>query len=73
MAGLCKILRDLQIRLWAAFYVLFCREGGAVMLAYLFAQSAILGKKKYSQCPEALKPEIREILIDSGKEDLIDE
>lgn len=43
------------------------------MLAYLFAQSVILGRKKFSQCPEALKPEIREILIDSGKGDLIDE
>lgn len=73
MAGLRKILRDLKLRLWAACYVLFCKEGGVMMLAYLFAQSVILGKKKYSQCPEALKPEIREILIDSGKEDLIDE
>lgn len=73
MAGLCKILRDLQTRLWAAGYVLFCKEGGVMMLAYLFAQSVILGKKKFSQCPDPLKPEIREILIDSGKEDLIDE
>lgn len=43
------------------------------MMCYLWAQSIMLGKKKFSQVPRLLKEGVREILIDSGMEDLIDE
>lgn len=43
------------------------------MMAMLYAQQIMLGKKKYSQVPAKLKDAVKEILIDSGCEDLLDE
>jgi len=43
------------------------------MLAMLWANQIILGKKTFSQVPAKLKEQVREILIDAGCEDLIDE
>lgn len=54
-----------------ALFNLFYREGGKDMLAMLWAQQIILGKKTFSQVPRLLKDQVREILIDSGMEDLI--
>lgn len=48
-------------------------KGGDEMLAMLWAQMIILGKKKFSAVPASLKEAVREILIDSGCEHLIDE
>ncbi len=43
------------------------------MIAMLWAQQIILGKKTFSQVPRLLKDQVREILIECGCEDLIDE
>jgi len=43
------------------------------MLAFLWANQIILGKKTFAQVPAKLKAQVREILIDAGCEDLIDE
>ena len=43
------------------------------MLAFLWANQIILGKKTFSQVPAKLKAQVREILIDAGCEDLIEE
>ena len=43
------------------------------MLAMLWANQIILGKKTYKQVPAKLKEQVREILIDAGCEDLIEE
>lgn len=43
------------------------------MMAMLWAQQIILGKKTFSQVPRLLKEKVKEILIDSGCEDLIEE
>lgn len=43
------------------------------MMAMLWAQQIMLGKKKFSQVPKLLKDKVREILIDSGMEELIEE
>lgn len=43
------------------------------MMAMLYAQQIIMGKKKFSDVPRLLKDKVREILIDSGCEDLINE
>lgn len=51
---------------------LFFREDLA-MLAMLWANQIILGKKTYKQVPAKLKNAVREILIDAGCEDLIEE
>ena len=43
------------------------------MMAMLWAQQIILGKKTYAQVPKLLKEKVREILIDSGLEELVTE
>lgn len=40
------------------------------MMAMLWAQQIMLGKKVFSQVPRLLKEKVREILIDSGMEEL---
>lgn len=39
-------------------------------MAMLYAQMIMLGKKTFAQVPSKLKEQVREILIDSGCEDL---
>ena len=41
------------------------------MMAMLWAQQIMLGKKTYAQVPRLLKDKVKEILIDSGMEELI--
>lgn len=50
--------------------ILFGKEG-EVMMAMLWAQQIMLGKKTFAQVPKLLKEQVREILIDSGMEELI--
>lgn len=52
--------------------VLFGKEG-AFMMAMLWAQQIMLGKKTFAEVPAKLKNKVRELLIDSGCEDLITE
>lgn len=52
------------------YRILFGKEGD-IMMAMLWAQSIMLGKKTFAQVPRLLKEQVREILIDSGCEDLI--
>lgn len=46
-------------------------KGGEDMMAMLWCQQIILGKKNFAQVPAKLKDQVRELLIDSGCEDLI--
>ncbi len=61
----------------AAIYKLLLRilygKGGEDMMAMLWCQQIMLGKKTFSQVPAKLKDQVRELLIDSGCEDLIEE
>ena len=41
------------------------------MMAMLWAQQIMLGKKTYAQVPRLLKDKVKEVLIDSGCEDLV--
>lgn len=41
------------------------------MMAMIWAQQIMLGKKTYTQVPRLLKEKVKEILIDSGCEDLV--
>ena len=43
------------------------------MMAMIWAQQIMLGKKTYAQVPRLLKEKVREVLIDSGCEDLVTE
>ena len=40
------------------------------MMAMLWAQQIMLGKKTYAQVPRLLKEKVKEILVDSGMEEL---
>jgi len=42
-------------------------------LAKLFAQYIIKGMEKYSDVPEVLKPQVKQILIEEGYEHLVTE
>jgi len=48
-------------------------RGGEDMMAMLWAQKIILGKKTFAEVPRLLKDQVREILIESGMEELIAE
>ena len=52
--------------------ILFGKEG-ETMMAMLWAQQIMLEKKTYAQVPRLLKEKVKEILIDSGCEDLVTE
>lgn len=43
------------------------------MMAMIWAQQIMLGKKTYAQVPRLLRDKVREILIDSGCEELVTE
>lgn len=43
------------------------------MMTMLWAQQILLGKKTYAQVPRLLKEKVKEILIDSGYEELVTE
>lgn len=43
------------------------------MMAMLWSQQIMLGKKTYAQVPRLLKEKVKEILIDSGMEELVTE
>ena len=41
------------------------------MIAMLWANQIILGKKTYAEVPRLLKAKVKELLIDAGYEELI--
>lgn len=63
-------MRDLMISL--LFRIIVGKEGEE-MMAMLWAQQIMLGKKTFAQVPKLLKEKIKEILIDSGCEELVTE
>lgn len=50
--------------------IFFQRKEGKEMMAMLWAQQIMLGKKTYEQVPRLLKEQVKEILVDSGMEEL---
>ena len=46
---------------------------GVLMMAMLWAQQIMFSKKTFAEVPAKLKSKVRELLIDSGCEDLITE
>ena len=45
-------------------------KGGEAMVAMLWAQQIMLGKAEYAKVPPLLKERVKELLIDSGYEEL---
>lgn len=54
------------------FRILFGKEG-ETMMAMLWAQQIMLGKKTFEHVPRLLKEQVKELLVDSGMGDLINE
>lgn len=54
-------------------FTLLFGKGGEDMMAMLWAQQIMLGKKTFDQVPRLLKNKVKEILIDSGMEELVAE
>lgn len=54
------------------FKLLYGKED-ETMMAMLWAQQIMIGKKTYAQVPKLLKEKVKEILIDSGCEELATE
>ena len=52
--------------------ILFGKEG-ETMVVMLWTQQIMLGKKTYEQVPRLLKEPVKEMLIDSGCENLVTE
>ena len=50
--------------------ILFLNRKDDFMMAMLWAQQIMLGKKKFEDVPRLLKEQVKEILIDSGMGDL---
>ena len=50
--------------------ILLQNLGGKEMMAMLWAQQIMLGKKTYEQVPRLLKAKVKEILEDSGMGEL---
>ena len=67
MHNIKSILNKIQI----VTLQLIIGEGGLLMMAMFFAQRVILGKTEFKDVPAKLKDQVREILIDSGLEELI--
>ena len=43
------------------------------MMALLWTNQILLGKKSYAQVPRLLKPKVKELLIDAGYEEFVTE
>lgn len=62
-----------MMKLLSNFIILLQNDGGKEMMAMLWAQQIMLGKKTYAQVPRLLKDKVKEILVDSGMEELVTE
>ena len=55
-----------MVTLLTNLFILLQNSGGKEMMAMLWAQQIMLGKKTYGQVPRLLKDKVKEILEDSG-------
>lgn len=53
--------------------IFFMNKEARFMMAMLWVNQILLGKKKFSDVPRLLKPQVKELLIDAGYEDLVTE
>lgn len=62
-----------MVTLLTNLFILLQNQGGKEMMAMLWAQQIMLGKKTYAQVPRLLKDQVKEILMDSGMTGLVTE
>ena len=59
-----------MVTLLTNLFILLQNNGGKEMMAMLWTQQIMLGKKTYAQVPRLLKDKVKEILEDSGMGEL---
>ena len=59
--------------IWNNLLLFLLGKDDRYMMAMLWAQQIMLGKKTYVQVPRLLRDQVKEILIDSGMEHLVTE
>ena len=62
-----------MVALLTNIFIYIIGKEGKEMMAMLWAQQIMLGKKTYAQVPRLLKDKVKEILVDSGMEELVTE
>ena len=62
-----------MMKLLSNFIILLQNDGGKEMIAMLWAQQIMLGKKTYAEVQILLKAKVKEILEDSGMGELAKE
>lgn len=62
-----------MVTLLTYLIIFFQGKEGKEMMAMLWSQQIMLGKKTYEQVPRLLKEQVKEILTDSGMEKLTKE
>ena len=53
--------------------IFFMNKEARFMMAMLWVNQILLGKKVYADVPRLLKPKVKELLIDAGYEELVTE
>ena len=53
--------------------IFFMDKEARLMMAMLWVNQILLGKKAYVDVPRLLKPKVKELLIDAGYEELVTE
>lgn len=64
---------SVMVTLLTNIFIYIIGKEGKEMMAMLWAQQIILGKKTYGQVPRLLKDKVKEILEDSGMTELVKE
>lgn len=64
---------SVMVTLLTNLFILLQNNGGKEMMVMLWAQQIMLGKKTFDQVPRLLKDKVKEILVDSGMEELVTE
>ena len=62
-----------MMKLLSNLIILLQNNGGKEMMAMLWEQQIMLGKKTYAEVPRLLKAKVKEILEDSGMGELAKE
>lgn len=60
-------------KLYVTIKILFKNKEMRLMMAMLWVNQILLGKKTYADVPRLLKAKVKELLIDAGYEELVTE
>ena len=70
--NIVKLITDVEFSLCRLFYCILFKED-ELMMAMLWVNQILLGKKTYAEVPRLLKAKVKELLIDAGHEELVTE